>query len=123
MLMAQPNSSSVRIHGDEWQLAHLQQEIDWCRAQSGWTHQTWKRRPALVDRHRSTPYVGQEFDPAQVEIDPVGWDHDHCRICTWTLMESLDPALGEGFVLSDGTGCQWVCCECHEQFLRAAAEG
>ncbi len=110
-----PSGRTVRIHGAEWQWAHVQRQVEASRA-SQWAYEKWVPGPALLDRRRarSCRYVGQPYDPAEIELVEGGWDHDHCEICGWKLRETDDPDCGFGYVSPDR---DWVCVECHRQFL------
>jgi hypothetical protein len=64
-----PMSDVVLIHGDEWKVADIAEDVEWCRtlqwAPSRYTNAT---------------------------------DHSHCSICSWTLAVSDDPDIGEGLL-------------------------
>ena len=114
-VMNTPTSGeTVLIHGDAWLLDHIRDEIAWCRSKDGWVLKLWQKRPALVDKHHSTPYTGQPLRTPAQRVDPEGWNHDHCEICWWTLMESEDSARNAGYTFN---GKNWVCTECYEQFV------
>ena len=110
--------ATVVIHGDEWKRADIDAALESCRSRT-WVRQVWRRSPALVHRRgsRVSQYRGQAFDPAKIDLVPDGWTHDHCAICYWTLGESEDPDVGVGYTDGDG---DWVCLECHSQFLGVA---
>lgn len=38
----------------------------------------------------SWPYHGQEYNQSKCRLEPGGWDHDHCFICTKRI-EDGDP--------------------------------
>ena len=107
-------ASRVFIHGDEWKLEDIRDEIAWCRSKEGWELRRWENRPALVDKYHTSPYRGQELRTASQRIEPGGWTHDHCRICWWALSEGDDPASNQGYTYN---GNSWVCVECFEQFV------
>ena len=81
-------SEVVLIHGDAWKVADIADDVAWCRT----VH--W-----LPSRYTKTG------------------DHSHCSICWWTLAESEDANVGEGFVSQEQ---KWVCKECHEKFIAVA---
>ncbi len=62
-------SQKIRIHGDEWDLQHLQEDIDWARAQK------WQLRK----------YFKQD-------------DHTHCVICFWTIFNTDDNESGMAYL-------------------------
>ena len=81
-----------------------------------WTFQVWKPTPALIDKNgfASHQYRGQKFDPNYLTIDPQGWTHDHCELCSNVLCENEDDGETTGFV-SDNL---WLCCRCYNSFVK-----
>ncbi len=114
-MSSESDSKVVLIHGTEWSWADVRLQVEACESTT-WTPRRWKPRPALVDREgrTATPYGGQPFDPAKTELVEGAWDHDHCEICGWKLMEVDDPARAFGYVSPNE---DWICTECHDQFL------
>ena len=107
-------TSTVTIHGYEWELADIQEEIDWCR-QRPWVKQRWTPTAALVQKNGTTSqYIGQEYDPNDYDLIEDGWTHDHCSICWFTLHESEVSEENTGW--TDGKR-KWLCCECYEKFI------
>lgn len=105
----------VRIHGSDWKIADVVDEIRWCREKEGWCRRRWTLRPVLIDKHHSSPYIGQKYDPSKVRLDPIGWTHDHCAVCYWTIHETDNPDEGEGYSFDGKT---WVCIECFENLVQ-----
>jgi|SRR6185503_4475331 len=106
--------STVLLHGDEWLIEHIRDEIAWSRSKTGWVLTPWKNRPALVDKNHSSPFTGQVLRNAAQRVDPEGWDHDHCEICWWKLMEGDNPSRSAGYTFN---GRNWLCTECYEKFV------
>ena len=108
-------TDTVNIHGSEWKLDDIREEISWCKQQS-WSHQKWKPTPALVNKNggRVSQYHGQKYDPEKIDLVPEGWTHDHCSICWFTLYDSEKHDENTGW--TDGKG-NWLCVECHTQFI------
>jgi hypothetical protein len=80
---------TVSIHGDEWKLADLADNVGFFRNQS-------------LNRTK--------WSPSLVNADPT---HDHCYICYWTIFETEDPECGYAFA----SGAHWICLECHALFF------
>lgn len=87
-LMTNSKNGTVIIHGHEWKLDDIRQDIEYCREQQ-WQWRKWKKRQALKDKSgsRSELYYGQKFDPKYYDLVADGWDHDHCLICWWVIAE------------------------------------
>jgi hypothetical protein len=117
--MTNISEEKVEIHGSEWKLADIRESIAYCKPYS-WNKQLWTARDALVDRNgrRTSLYVGQNYDPAKVDLVKGGWDHDHCEICWWELYESEDTEHGTGFT----NGQDWLCIECHTKFIAPSGD-
>ncbi len=81
-----------------------------------WTFQVWKPTPALIDKNGfpSHQYVGQKFDPNYLTINPQGWTHDHCEICSKTFCANSEQCETSGFV----SGNQWICNSCYNSFIK-----
>jgi len=58
----------IKIHGDDWKLSDVQEDIDWCVSQQ-WTLQKYAKTG----------------------------DHAHCSVCWWTIGVSEDPDMGEAY--------------------------
>ncbi len=119
--MSTQESETVIIHGDEWQLAHIEEEIAFCK-QLQWQKKKWCCSDALVyldsngNQSSSTQYMGRPYNSQNTILVKGGWKHDHCSICWWTLHESDDPDSGIGYV----SGNEWLCCECYDKFIAPA---
>lgn len=108
------NPAIYLIHGDTWKAEDLKDAIQYCRGLE-WSPASWKPRAALVDSAGiTTEYVGQGYDPEKLALVTDGLTHDHCEVCSWTLTESSDPAVGSGHTHDGRT---WLCTECFELFL------
>lgn len=107
--------STVLIHGDKWQRTDIENEIAVCRTRS-WRRERWRPRPALIHRigGGTSLFHGQTFDPTKTDLVPNGWNHDHCAICWWTLIESDDEQRAFGYIDEIG---EWICSECYSQFI------
>jgi hypothetical protein len=58
------------------------------------------RRAAEADRARG------------VEIEPGGWEHEHCRVCMAKISQ-LEPYAHVGYT----DGSDWLCTQCYERFI------
>lgn len=104
---------TVVLHGDEWLVEQIRDEIEWCRTKNGWALTPWKARPALVDKNHSAPYSAQVLAPGQ-RVEPTGWDHDHCQICWWKLQEGPESSRSIAYTYN---GKNWLCTECYEKLV------
>jgi ribosomal protein L37AE/L43A len=97
-------------NGGELELAYLIEKSNELR-QYQWLLETWKPRPALIDKNGGSTreYTGQKFDPRYLEIVEKGWTHDHCEIC-FTMITDGDEAFE-----SDGI---WICDGCFHKFVK-----
>lgn len=70
---------------------HRRQCLDDCRGKQ-FVRKTFVSYPSLRsiesaawdeehEYHFSVPYIGQEFDPENLELLEGGWDHEHCHVC------------------------------------------
>jgi len=107
---------TVAIHGDEWKIADIIDEVAWALTQV-WHREKWKPSAALIDKSGGscTQYKGQRFDATKTDLISGGWTHDHCAICWWTLHESEHEDEGTGYRSQDNA---WLCGECYDKFLR-----
>jgi len=80
--------STVEIRGDAWRLNDVRAEIDWCKSRA------WKAATFL--------------DAGQ---------HAHCLICSWSIMPSDDPTVGQGYVSGPHS---WLCGVCYGKFVAPA---
>lgn len=110
----------ITLHGSEWKLADIQDDVDWCRQQS-WTRQRWQPTPALVHKKggRTSQYVGQKFDPDKIDLVEDGWTHDHCAVCWHALFDGEKEEDNTGW--TDGNR-NWLCSECHDKLIETSAE-
>jgi hypothetical protein len=108
-------TETVHIHGDEWKLDDIREEIEWCQKRF-WTQHKWKATPALVNKKggRISHYYGQKYDPEKIDYVENGWTHDHCAICWFTIFDSDKQEENTGW--TDGKG-NWLCLECYDQFI------
>ena len=113
-------NDTITLHENEWKLADIQEDLDWCRQQA-WVRQRWQATPALVHKKggRTSQYVGQKFDPLMIDLVEDGWSHDHCAICCHTLFDSEKEAENTGW--TDGKR-NWLCLECHAKLIDNNAE-
>ena len=81
-----------------------------------WAFQKWKPTPALIDKNGfpSHQYLGQKFDSKYFTLDPQGWTHDHCEICSKKLCENNEECETSGFVSST----QWLCVSCYNSLIK-----
>jgi hypothetical protein len=63
----------VIIHGSEWELEDIQEDVDWCSKQP-WTLKRYTKEK----------------------------DHAHCSVCWWTIAVSENPDIGEAFWTEHG---------------------
>lgn len=64
----------VKIHGDEWKLSDIQENVDWCKEQQ------WRL---------------MKYDNPN--------DHEHCLICYWTIFKSENCEDGFGYYYGGST--------------------
>ena len=57
------------------------------------------------------PYHGQEYDKKVSWVEEKGWDHEHCRICQFSI--------GDGHTYWENTKGQVLCDACHEHYVIA----
>ena len=108
-----PAACKVVIHGIEWRRSDIEKAVTDCRGRP-WRRQHWKRCDTLVPRTGPVRrYSGQGYDPAYFTVERGTWTHDHCQICGWELCESEDEEQSVGYV----DGADWICSECHHQFI------
>jgi len=107
---------SIKIHGESWKLADIQDSVEWARTQK-WEKQKWAKRTALVSNGKVSDYVGQKYNSEHTKLVENGWEHDHCEICWWALCESEEPENGVGFTTD---GHNWLCTECFQAFVEKA---
>jgi hypothetical protein len=82
-----------------------------------WELLTWVKQPALVNKERtkSCQYTGQQYDPKKFDVDPQGWDHEHCRFCFVTISDcGHSNCCGEGYTNGDN---EWICPDCFEHLI------
>lgn len=113
-------NETITLHGNEWKLADIQEDLDWCRQQS-WKCQRWQASAALVHKKGGSASlcIGQKFDPDKIDLVEDGWTHDHCAICWHTLFDGEKEEENTGW--TDGKR-NWLCLECHEKLITGKAE-
>lgn len=109
---------TISIHGDQWKIEDIREEVEWCRKEK-WQQQTFVARDAVKQKNYWSEHRPERPIPKGGEIVPRGWDHEHCQICWWSIHESENPEIGIGFTNGD----QWVCAECYKQFIEGNALG
>ena len=94
----------------------ISETIDFLRSLS-WAFQRWKPTPALINKNGfpTHQYVGQSFDPAYFTIDPIGWTHDHCVLCSKAICEDQEDCEVSGFTSEN----QWLCESCYNSTIKA----
>jgi len=55
------------------------------------------------------PFEGQEFDKAKWRVVPGGWDHEHCKVCRFSISNGHTYWANEDGVL--------LCDACHEHYV------
>jgi hypothetical protein len=120
-LTSMASEPTVVIHGANWRLADIRENIAWAKTKK-WTRAKWKPRAALVGKLSKTKreYYGQAYNPQDSDLIPEGWNHDHCEICCWTLHFTDKEADGIGY--ASETFRQWLCSECYDLFVKETAE-
>lgn len=81
-----------------------------------WELRKWTKQPALIDKKRTEIrlYTGQQYDPKYYEVDPQGWDHDHCEFCFVTICNcEHNECCNEGYT-DDRT---WICPDCFQHLV------
>jgi hypothetical protein len=77
-------------------------------------HRMFEPGPALVreDAGRTSyeKYAGESYDPAECQLDPTGWDHDHCDICNFCI----DP----GYTYWETPDGFCLCDACYDHYVR-----
>ena len=57
-------------------------------------------RDEETEWHASKPYNGEPFDPEEWELRDGGWDHEHCNVCYFKIIDgvsywpNIDPVKG-----------------------------
>lgn len=94
---------------------HNKENIDYYKSLD-WVSKNWKPSSALIDKSgfATHQYVGQKYDSNYLTIDPQGWTHDHCEICSKTFCENEEICETHGFV-SDNL---WICSSCYNCFIK-----
>jgi hypothetical protein len=111
---ASPLGPTVTIHGSEWQIDDIREEVNWLRAKSGWELRRWSDRLGTASSTRAALSQLHHVLRNQLgESSKIG-RHDHCRVCWWTLSECDDPAANQGYTYDGRT---WVCVECFDRFI------
>ncbi len=95
--MPMTTDDKITIHGDEWERAYVEDQVEWCRTRQ-WHQKRW------------TPSQTERPNP---RISP----HDHCMICQWVLFDSPKPEESVGYY--DGS-TTWICAECYDRFIAPA---
>ena len=67
-------SELIEIHGQQWKLSDIQEDIEWSKKQK-WEHKKYEKTN----------------------------DHDHCIICCWTIFDSENEIDGFGYFLRGST--------------------
>jgi hypothetical protein len=116
-LRRRPSLTTVRIHGDEWNLEFIRANVARCREISWhWLKQPWRPRDIVV--HNTDGRISFDLaladDAANFKLVKSGWTQDSCAICRWKLCESAEPERSTGY----SNGRDWVCIECYEKFLQ-----
>jgi hypothetical protein len=65
--------ASVVLHGNEWPLADIREDIEWCKTQR---------------------WVLTQYDQPH--------DHAHCSVCWWSICVSNDPQVGVAYASPNG---------------------
>jgi len=111
---ASPLGPTVIIHGDEWPISHIREDVNWFRAKSGWELRKWSARFDVASNGPATSSKpGQRLVNKRLASPKID-GHDHCGICWWTLSECGDPAANQGYTYDGRT---WVCVECFGRFI------
>ncbi len=94
----QLNNSTVELHWQRWKIRDLRNQVRDLRKLE-WKLTRWQPRPALIDMKGGSAslFRGQKFDPTKTRLDPKGWTHNHCEICSWNLYESDDSQHRSGY--------------------------
>ena len=81
-----------------------------------WTKQVFHASPSFTRKIQSGSLRGKVTDtdniPGDSQIDPKGWDHEHCQLCMETISDYPN-YQHEGFV----NGKDWLCCKCYDQYI------
>ncbi|HCS29042.1 MAG TPA: hypothetical protein DIW43_16415 [Spongiibacteraceae bacterium] len=108
---------TIVIHGDEWKLEDIREEIAWCKEQS-WIKRKFICCDAVKQKSHWRKYTPGEAIPRGGKMVIKGHNHEHCQICCWTILESEDPSKNQGYV----SGHQWVCTECYGKFIQSTQD-
>ncbi len=74
-------------------------------------HRIFEKGPALISEDGTLQqYLGQPFDPESSRLEPDGWTHEHCEVCSFTINE------GHTYWVNDDGAC--LCDTCYEYFVR-----
>ena len=80
------------------------------KGSSGWSAMFHTTRLTGQERY----LAGVSLEWADWHPPRPGWDHDHCEICWWKLVEGDDPSRNAGYTFN---GRSWLCTECYEKFV------
>ena len=101
---------TITIRGDEWEADYILTMLRGMK-KGAFQKKQWAPRDALVakDGSRATIYTGQEYDPEKMTVRRKFWDHDHCLVCNWLLIDSQ----GDDHAVGWFNGYNWLCDECY----------
>lgn len=88
--------------------------FEWILTQA-WQRNRWAAQDMVrVHDAENEVYIGHAMQDAALkegeEVIQGGWDHDHCEVCSWKLMESTDEAVNTGYCADE---TYWLCTPCH----------
>lgn len=106
---------TVTIRGEAWDVDYVQAMLHGMKS-GDFQRKRWSPRDALVgiDGSRATVYTGQAYDPATMTLRTKCWDHDHCEVCNWKLIDSQ----GDDHAFGYFNGYNWLCEECYRLFIK-----
>jgi ATP-dependent Clp protease ATP-binding subunit ClpC len=114
----QGSQDIVQIHGEAWDLNNIEQRVQEL-GKFAWRKREWKPLDVLVDSEtgRVCFDLSQPYE-SRLRLVSGGWPRERCVVCRW----ELNADGGEEHAIGYTNGRQWVCAECHEQFLTEPEE-
>ena len=107
---------TVDIHGNKRNLEEVRSVVVRLGSQTYyWERKLWQAQDVVYERNgnRFSFDTSLAQDESKFMLVKGGWKKDYCAVCRWELFETDDPSHGTAFT----NGKDWVCDECHLQFL------
>jgi hypothetical protein len=117
----------VSVDDDDWRLSG--QERDLQGAALAWRDwlpppptdvRAWRMRDGTV-RESATPDADVPIDAIE-QVEPRGWEHDHCSFC-WSTFMSAEVTKDDAEIINAGytiarpeRSTFWICARCFDDF-------